>query len=77
LAGAVGRPTRAVLCRADQLRHGTVWINDYNTYLPPAEWGGFKAAGHRRELAPSGLDGSARRSTLAEHRTWAAGWFGG
>ena len=57
LAGAVwtadaGRAQRV----AGRLRHGTVWINDYNTYLPQAEWGGFKQSGIGRELGPSGLD---------------------
>jgi hypothetical protein len=33
-----------------------VWINDYNVYVPQAEWGGFKQSGIGRELGPSGLD---------------------
>ena len=27
---------------ANQLRHGTIWINDYHPYVPQAEWGGFQ-----------------------------------
>ncbi|KAF4409287.1 MULTISPECIES: aldehyde dehydrogenase family protein [Streptomyces] len=56
LAGAVwsadtGRARRV----AGQLRHGTVWINDYHPYLPQAEWGGFGRSGTGRELGPEGL----------------------
>ncbi|MBT2406606.1 aldehyde dehydrogenase family protein [Streptomyces sp. ISL-87] len=56
LAGAVwtadpGRARRV----AGQLRHGTVWINDFHPYLPQAEWGGFGKSGVGRELGPSGL----------------------
>jgi betaine-aldehyde dehydrogenase len=57
LSGAVwtqdaGRGQRV----AGRLRHGTVWINDYNVYLPQAEWGGFRQSGIGRELGPMGLD---------------------
>jgi betaine-aldehyde dehydrogenase len=56
LAGAVwtsdaGRGERV----ARELRHGTVWINDYHPYIPAAEWGGFKRSGNGRELGPTGL----------------------
>jgi len=40
---------------AKQLRHGTIWINDYHPYVPQAEWGGFKQSGFGRELGPMGL----------------------
>ena len=40
---------------ARQLRHGTVWINDYHPYVPQAEWGGMKQSGNGRELGPTGL----------------------
>ncbi len=57
LAGAVWTSDASRAQRvAGRLRHGTVWINDYNTYLPQAEWGGFKQSGIGRELGPTGLD---------------------
>jgi betaine-aldehyde dehydrogenase len=41
---------------ARDLRHGTVWINDFHPYLPQAEWGGFGQSGVGRELGHFGLD---------------------
>ena len=53
---------------AARLRHGTIWINDYNTYLPQAEWGGYKQSGIGRELGPTGLDEYREAEAhLAEH----------
>jgi len=79
LAGAVwtadaGRAERV----AGRLRAGTVWINDYNTYLPQAEWGGFKRSGIGRELGPTGLD-EYREAKHIWHNTdpGPTGWFGG
>jgi betaine-aldehyde dehydrogenase len=40
---------------ARQLRHGTIWINDYHPYVAQAEWGGFKQSGNGRELGEAGL----------------------
>jgi betaine-aldehyde dehydrogenase len=63
---------------AGRLRHGTVWINDYNTYLPQAEWGGFKQSGLGRELGPSGLDEYREVKHIWQNLSpGPTGWFGG
>ncbi len=79
LAGAVwtADPARAQRVAA-RLRHGTVWINEYNVYLPEAEWGGFKRSGIGRELGPSGLDEYREAKHIWENTAPApSGWFGG
>ena len=79
LAGAVwtadaGRAQRV----AGRLRHGTVWINDYNTYLPQAEWGGFKQSGIGRELGQTGLDEYREAKHIWQNTApGPTGWFGG
>jgi len=79
LAGAVwttnaGRAQRV----ARRLRHGTIWINEYNRYLPQAEWGGFKQSGIGRELGPSGLEEYRETKHILENLAPApSGWFGG
>ena len=79
LAGAVWTNDAARAQRvADRLRHGTVWINDYNTYLPQAEWGGFKRSGIGRELGPSGLDEYREAKHIWQNTApRPSGWFGG
>jgi len=79
LSGAVwtADPVRAQRV-AGRLRHGTVWINDYNTYIPQAEWGGFKQSGIGRELGPSGLDEYREIKHVYENtKPGPTGWFGG
>ena len=79
LSGAVwtGDPARAQRV-ASRLRHGTVWINDYNTYFPEAEWGGFKQSGIGRELGPAGLDEYREIKHVYENTQPApGGWFEG
>ena len=79
LAGAVwtadaGRAQRV----ATRIRAGTVWINDYNTYLPQAEWGGYKQSGIGRELGPSGLDEYREAKHIWQNTDpGPTGWFGG
>lgn len=56
LAGAVWTSDASRAERvARQMRHGTIWINDYHPYVPHAEWGGMKQSGNGRELGPTGL----------------------
>jgi hypothetical protein len=53
---------------AGRLRHGTVWINDYNVYLPQAEWGGFKQSGSAASSARPASTSTARPSTSGRTR---------
>jgi betaine-aldehyde dehydrogenase len=79
LAGAVWTADAARAQRvASRLRAGTVWINDYNMYVPQAEWGGFKRSGIGRELGPSGLDEYREAKHFWQNTApGPSGWFGG
>jgi len=79
LAGAVWTADASRAQRvAGRLRVGTVWINDYNRYLPQAEWGGFKRSGIGRELGPSGLDEYREAKHIWQNTApGPTGWFGG
>jgi betaine-aldehyde dehydrogenase len=79
LAGAVWTNDASRAQRvAGRLRHGTVWINDYNVYMPQAEWGGFKQSGLGRELGPTGLDEYREAKHVYQNTApGPGGWFGG
>ena len=77
LAGAVWTSNREVSERVSrELRHGTVWINDFGPYLPQAEWGGFGQSGIGRELGPTGLEEYTEAKLVYENTAPAVtGWF--
>jgi betaine-aldehyde dehydrogenase len=79
LAGAVWTADASRAQRvAGRLRAGTVWINDYNVYMPEAEWGGFKRSGIGRELGPSGLDEYREAKHIWQNTApGPSGWFTG
>jgi len=79
LAGAVWTADASRAQRvAGRLRAGTVWINDYNRYVPQAEWGGFKRSGIGRELGLSGLDEYREAKHIWQNTApGPTGWFSG
>ena len=78
LAGAVwsqdaGRAHRV----ASRMRAGTVWINDFQPYVPQAEWGGMKQSGLGRELGPAGLaEYQEAKHVWRNLSARPLGWFG-
>lgn len=57
LAGGVQSKDEARAARvARRLRHGSVWVNTYGTFVAEAEWGGFGLSANGRELGLKGLD---------------------
>ena len=78
LAGAVWTADAERAQRvAARLRHGTIWINTYNVYVPQAEWGGYKQSGIGRELGPTGLDEYREAKHIWESTApGPSGWFG-
>ncbi|SEH76231.1 betaine-aldehyde dehydrogenase [Mycolicibacterium rutilum] len=61
-----------------QLRHGTVWLNDFGYYTAAAEWGGFGRSGNGRELGPTGLAEYQELKHIWHNTAPApAGWFKG
>jgi betaine-aldehyde dehydrogenase len=79
LAGAVWTADAERAQRvAARLRHGTIWINTYNVYVPQAEWGGFKRSGIGRELGPTGLEEYREAKHIWQSTApGPSGWFGG
>ena len=79
LAGAVWTADAERAQRvAARLRHGTIWINTYNVYVPQAEWGGYKQSGIGRELGPSGLDEYREAKHIWQSTApGPSGWFEG
>ncbi|MFD2797151.1 aldehyde dehydrogenase family protein [Promicromonospora vindobonensis] len=78
LAGAVWSQDAGKAQRvANQLRHGTIWINDYHPYLPQAEWGGYGQSGFGRELGMAGLAEYQESKHIYQNlRPAVTGWFG-
>ena len=62
---------------SQQLRFGTVWINDFNVYFTQAPWGGYKQSGLGRELGPNGLEEYTEvKHIFQNHKSEPLSWFG-
>jgi aldehyde dehydrogenase (NAD+) len=55
-AGVWSRDVDRAVTVANQLRTGTVWINDFHILSAEAPFGGYKQSGIGRELGRYGLD---------------------
>ena len=77
LAGAVWTKDSEKAQRvARQLRHGTIWINDFHPYVAQAEWGGYKQSGIGRELGEAGLAEYLEHKHIWQNRSPArSDWF--
>ena len=61
----------------NQMRMGTVWINDFNVYFPQAPWGGYKQSGFGRELGVTGLEEYQEQKHIFNNlQPEAMNWFG-
>ncbi|AQM41099.1 MULTISPECIES: betaine-aldehyde dehydrogenase [Staphylococcus] len=69
----VGKAERVV----NQLRMGTVWINDFHPYFAQAPWGGYKQSGIGRELGKEGLaEYQVEKHILRNTNPEPVNWFG-
>ncbi len=61
----------------NNMRMGTVWINDVNNYFPQAPWGGYKQSGFGRELGTTGLEEyQEQKHIFTNLKPEAMNWFG-
>jgi len=61
----------------NEMRMGTVWINDVNNYFPQAPWGGYKQSGFGRELGTTGLEEyQEQKHIFTNHKPEEMNWFG-
>src|SRR5699024_11092138 len=79
--GLSGRVWRQDIAKAEryvnEMRMGTVWINDVNNYFPQAPWGGYKQSGFGRELGTTGLEEyQEQKHIFTNHKPEEMNWFG-
>ncbi|SCS43536.1 betaine-aldehyde dehydrogenase [Staphylococcus caeli] len=62
---------------SNQLKMGTVWINDFHPYFAQAPWGGYKQSGIGRELGKEGLaEYQVEKHILRNTNPEPVNWFG-